>query len=59
MVTDMTWNDFASLYYEQLKDIARKYLYNMNLTFNKEISRKIRNSIHYDQEKLKTINNTH
>lgn len=29
MVTDMTWNDFASLYYEQLKDIARKYLYNM------------------------------
>lgn len=31
MVTDMTWNDFASLYYEQLKDIARKYLYNMYL----------------------------
>lgn len=29
MVTDMKWNDFASLYYEQLKDIARKCLYNM------------------------------
>ena len=29
MITDMKWNDFASLYYEQLKDIARKYLYNM------------------------------
>lgn len=29
MVTDMTWNDFASLYYGQLKDIAHKYLYNM------------------------------
>lgn len=28
-------------------------------TFNKEISREIRFSIHYDQEILKTINNTH
>lgn len=31
----------------------------MILTFNKEISRKIRFSIHYDQEILKAINNTH
>ena len=29
MVTDMTWNDFASRYYEQLKDIARMYLYSI------------------------------
>lgn len=45
---------------KNLSEAGRRItLRNMNLTFNKEISRKIRISIHYDQEKLKTINNTH